>query len=248
MIIARRMTRNPVTATPDMSVGEASDLMRREKVHRLPVLDKNKNLVGVITEKDVLYASPSPATSLSIHEMAYLLSKLKVKDLWPLLKDSVSGTAVVMLIVGTASLFSYALTLTGIAADASAALISFVGDSKFLFLLIVNIILLIAGCFIDANSAMYIIVPILLPVARALGIDLVHLGCVMVFNLAVGLVTPPVGVNLYVGCGIAGIKLKEICKGVMPLIVASILALLLVTYIEPIAMIVPNLVSGNLVS
>ena len=116
--------------------------------------------------------------------------KLKPADLWPILKDSVSQTAVVMLIVGTASLFSYALTLTGIASDASAALISICGDSKFLFLLIVNIILLIAGCFIDANSAMYIIVPILLPVARALGIDLVHLGCVMVFNLAVGLVTP----------------------------------------------------------
>lgn len=92
---------------------------------------------------------------------------------------------------------------------------------------------------------MYIIVPILVPVARALGIDLVHLGCVMVFNLAVGLVTPPVGVNLYVGCGIAGIKLKEICKGVMPLIVASILALLLVTYIEPISMILPNLLGGG---
>ena len=75
------MTRNPVTATPEMSVGEASDLMKREKVHRLPVLDKDKNLVGVITEKDVLHASPSPATSLSIHEMAYLLSKLKVRDL-----------------------------------------------------------------------------------------------------------------------------------------------------------------------
>ena len=81
MIIARRMTRNPVTATPDMSVGEASDLMKREKIHRLPVLDKDKNLVGVVTEKDVLHASPSPASSLSIHEMAYLLSKLKVKDL-----------------------------------------------------------------------------------------------------------------------------------------------------------------------
>ena len=177
--------------------------------------------------------------------IGFCTRKLKVKDLWPLLVDSVSQTAVVMLIVGTASLFSYALTLTGIAADASAALISFVGDSKFLFLLIVNIILLIAGCFIDANSAMYIIVPILVPVARALGIDLVHLGCVMVFNLAVGLVTPPVGVNLYVGCGIAGIKLKEICKGVMPLIVASILALLLVTYIEPISMILPNLLGGG---
>ena len=65
MIIARRMTRNPVTATPEMSIGEASDLMKREKVHRLPVLDKDKNLVGVITEKDILHASPSPASSLS---------------------------------------------------------------------------------------------------------------------------------------------------------------------------------------
>ena len=81
MIIARRMTRNPVTATLDMSIGEASDLMKREKVHRLPVLDKDKNLVGVITEKDILHASPSPASSLSIHEMAYLLSKLTVKKL-----------------------------------------------------------------------------------------------------------------------------------------------------------------------
>lgn len=81
MIIERRMTRNPVTATPDMSVAEASALMKQEKVHRLPVLDKDKKLVGVISEKDILYASPSPASSLSIHEMAYLLSKLTVKKL-----------------------------------------------------------------------------------------------------------------------------------------------------------------------
>ncbi len=81
MIIERRMTRNPVTATPDMSIAEASNLMKQEKVHRLPVLDKDKKLVGLITEKDILYASPSPASSLSIHEMAYLLSKLTVKKL-----------------------------------------------------------------------------------------------------------------------------------------------------------------------
>lgn len=81
MIIERRMTRNPVTATPEMSIAEASSLMKQEKVHRLPVLDKDKKLVGLITEKDILYASPSPASSLSIHEMAYLLSKLTVKKL-----------------------------------------------------------------------------------------------------------------------------------------------------------------------
>ncbi len=81
MIIERRMTRNPVTATPDMSIAEASALMKQEKVHRLPVLDREKRLVGIITEKDILYATPSPASSLSIHEMAYLLSKLTVKKL-----------------------------------------------------------------------------------------------------------------------------------------------------------------------
>ncbi len=81
MIIERRMTRNPITIGPDASVVEASELMKQEKVHRLPVLDENKNLVGVISEKDILYATPSPASSLSIHEMAYLLSKLTVKKL-----------------------------------------------------------------------------------------------------------------------------------------------------------------------
>ena len=70
MIIERRMTKNPVTITPDASVVEASDLMKKEKVHRLPVLDKDKNLVGVISEKDILFATRSPASSLSIHEMA----------------------------------------------------------------------------------------------------------------------------------------------------------------------------------
>jgi acetoin utilization protein AcuB len=81
MIIERRMTRNPVTATPEMSVADASALMKREKVHRLPVLDKEHHLVGIISEKDLLYASPSPVSTLSIHEMAYLLSQLTVKKL-----------------------------------------------------------------------------------------------------------------------------------------------------------------------
>ena len=81
MIIERRMTKNPVTINPEASVVEASELMKKEKVHRLPVLDRNKNLIGVISEKDILFATPSPASSLSIHEMAYLLSKLTVRKL-----------------------------------------------------------------------------------------------------------------------------------------------------------------------
>lgn len=175
----------------------------------------------------------------------FIYRSITMKDVWELLKDSVSQTAVVMLIVGTASLFAYVLTITGVAAKASAALISVSGGSKFVFLLILNLILLIAGCFIDANSAMYILLPILLPVASRMGVDLIHLGCIMVFNLAIGLVTPPVGVNLYVGCGIAKIKLKEICRAVMPLIIASVLALLLVTYVQPISTLMPSLLGGK---
>ncbi|MDA3835288.1 MAG: CBS domain-containing protein [Spirochaetales bacterium] len=79
MIVENRMTRNPVTVRQDVPVTEAQRLMRQEKIHRLPVLDRNRKLVGIVTEKDVLYASPSPASSLDVYEMTYLLSKLTVK-------------------------------------------------------------------------------------------------------------------------------------------------------------------------
>lgn len=172
----------------------------------------------------------------------FIYRTLTWKDLKGLLTDSVSQTAVVMFIVGTASLFAWVLTVTGLAASASNMLISICGGNKYIFLLIINVILLIAGCFIDANSASYILVPILYPVALTLGIDGVHLGCIMVMNMAIGLVTPPVGVNLYVGCGVADVSLKEISKAVLPFVGASILALLLTTYVPILSMFLPNLV------
>lgn len=174
----------------------------------------------------------------------FIYKTLKLKDLMPILKDSVSQTAVVMFIVGTASLFSWVLTVTGVASAASNSLITMVGGNKILFLLVVNVILLIAGCFIDANSAMYIILPILYPVATALGIDPIHLGAIMVLNMAIGLVTPPVGINLYTGCGIANISLKEISKAVLPFVAASLLVLILVTYCPAVSTWLPSLISN----
>lgn len=171
----------------------------------------------------------------------FIYQTLNLKKLKELLADSVSQTAVVMFIVATASLFAWVLTVTGLAASASNMLISICKGNKYIFLLIINVILLIAGCFIDANSASYILVPILYPVATALGIDGVHLGCIMVMNMAIGLVTPPVGVNLYVGCGIANVSLKEISKAVLPFVGASIAALLLTTYVPALSMFLPRL-------
>ena len=158
----------------------------------------------------------------------FVYKTLKLKDLKKIIIDSASTTAVVMLITAAASLFAYVLTRARINVAISSALETFAAG--------VNICLLIAGCFLDSTSALYIFTPLFLPVAQALGMNLVHFGTIMIVNLAIGLVTPPVGVNLYVACGIAKVDLKAISKAVVPLIIASLIVLLLVTYIPQISL------------
>ena len=171
----------------------------------------------------------------------FVYRSVNVKGIIRILKQTASQTAVVMLIIGCAAVFGKVLTFTGIAASASKALISIANGNKYIFLLMVNIILVIAGCFIDANSALYILCPILFPIAKQLGINPVHLGAVMVVNLALGLITPPVGVNLFTGCGVAGITLNEMVKKIWPFVIAVLIVLLLVTYVPAIPMLLPNL-------
>ena len=173
----------------------------------------------------------------------FIYRSLKLKDILTILRQSVSQTAVVMLIIGCAAVFGKVLTFTGMASAASHSLISVAHGNKYIFLLMVNIILIIAGCFIDANSALYILCPILFPIAQSLGIAPVHLGSVMVVNLALGLITPPVGVNLFTGCGVAGISLTDMVKKIWPFVIAVLVVLVLVTYIPVISMFLPNLMS-----
>ena len=166
----------------------------------------------------------------------FIYKTVKWKEFYKILVDSASTTATVMLITAAASIFAYILTRSRIDVAINEALINITGGNKIIFFIIVNIILLIAGCFLDSTSALYIFVPLFVPVANSLGIDLVHLGVVMIVNLAIGLVTPPVGVNLYVACGIAKCSLKEISVAVIPLIAASLIVLLLITYIPAISL------------
>lgn len=168
---------------------------------------------------------------------AFIYRTIKLKEIYQILVDSASTTAIVMLITAAASIFAYILTRSRIDVAINEALINATGGNTIIFFLIVNIILLLAGCFLDSTSALYIFVPLFVPVAKVLGIDLVHLGVVMIVNLAIGLVTPPVGVNLYVACGIAKCNLKQISVAVVPLIVASLIVLLLVTYIPAISLV-----------
>ena len=149
-----------------------------------------------------------------------------------------------MLIVASASLFSFVCTKFGIA-DAASGLLASIAHNQFVFLLIVNVIFLIAGCFIDANSAMYIFIPIMLPVCKALGYDVVAFGVMATVNLAIGQVTPPVGVNLFVAISIKikkglEVTLQQISKAVMPMIAASVAVLLVVTYVPAVSTALPK--------
>ncbi|MEE3950687.1 TRAP transporter large permease [Peribacillus frigoritolerans] len=170
----------------------------------------------------------------------FIYKDLKIKNIYKILYESGTQTAVIMLIVSSASLFAYIITTEQIAETMANSLLS-VSSNPIITLLILNVILLIAGAFIDAISAFYIFVPILIPIILYFNIDPTVFGIFMTVNLAIGLFTPPVGINLYVACGIGNVKLHSISKAIIPFLISAIVVLLLITYIPAISTFLPNL-------
>lgn len=170
----------------------------------------------------------------------FIYREVKWKNFVKILVESGKTTGGIMLIIGAATLFAYVCMVHGISKAAQNLLLN-VSGNKYVYLLIVNVILLIAGCFVDANSAMYIFMPIMYPVAQQLGINLVHFGVLATVNLAIGQVTPPVGVNLFVAIGLCDkleglrdktkVTISSMSKAVWPMIISCVIALLLITYI-----------------
>lgn len=167
---------------------------------------------------------------------------LNLKKLYQVFVDAGVQTAVVMFVVSTASIFAHIITTERYARDISNMLLT-VSENPIIILLIINIILLIAGAFIDAISAFYIFVPILLPVILYLDVDPTVFGVFMTVNLAIGLFTPPVGLNLYVASGISGSSLLSLSRGIIPFVIASIVVLLLITYIPFFSTFLPDLLN-----
>ncbi|MCK4560695.1 MAG: TRAP transporter large permease [Calditrichia bacterium] len=165
--------------------------------------------------------------------------EVKFSELPGILLKTVETTAIVMLLIGTSKAMSWILSYENIPQTISATLIGLT-ESKILILLIINIILLAVGTFMDMTPAVLIFTPIFLPVAVALGIDPIHFGIMMVLNLCIGLCTPPVGSVLFVGCGIAGTTISKMIKPLLPFYVAMIIALIFVTYIPEISLFLPK--------
>ncbi|QTD41080.1 TRAP transporter large permease [Sporosarcina sp. Te-1] len=172
----------------------------------------------------------------------FVYRELTIKKLYDILVASSVQTAVVMFIVSAASVYAYIITTEQIARQISEAMLS-MSDNPVIILLLVNILLLIAGMFIDAISAYYIFIPILLPIMIAFNVDPTVFGVFMTVNLAIGLFTPPVGLNLFVAAGISKTTIGQISKGVVPFVVSSIIILLIITYIPQISTFLPDLLN-----
>ena len=164
-----------------------------------------------------------------------LYRELKIKDLPKVLADSALTTATVLIIVGTATAFGRLLTIEHIPNQVAEAMLS-ISDNKIIIMLLITVLLLIVGCFMDTLAAIIILTPILLPIAIQIGIDPIHFGIIMVVNLAIGFITPPLGVNLFVGSGISGVSIEQLSKAIIPFFVAMVITLLMITFIPQISL------------
>lgn len=157
-----------------------------------------------------------------------------------IMDDTIKMTGIIMFLMAASSIMSWALAYSQIPQYITRVLLD-ISDNKYVILLIINILLLIVGTFMDMTPAVLIFTPIFLPVVTELGMHPVHFGIVMVYNLCIGLCTPPVGNALFLGCAIADLKIEQIIKTILPYFVVMLIGLLLVTYIPAISLVLPKL-------
>jgi len=190
------------------------------------------------------YFTPTEASAIAVL-YTFILSviiyrEVKWKEIPSILRDAAATTAIVMFLIGTSMGMSWMMSYENIPQNISAALIA-ISNSKIVIMLIINLILLVVGTFMDMTPAVLIFTPIFLPIVTQLGINPIHFGIIMILNLCIGLCTPPVGSVLFIGCGIAQTTIQKVFKPLIPLYIAMFLALMLVTYFPQITMFLPRL-------
>ena len=193
-------------------------------------------LSGVFTATE----SASIAVIWAFFVTMFIYRDYKWKDLPKLMHRTVKTLSIVMILIGFAAAFGYIMTLMMIPAQITTAFTTF-SDNKYVILLLINILLLILGTLMDMAPLILIMTPILLPVVTALGIDPVHFGMIMMVNLGIGLLTPPVGGVLFVGAAIAKLPIETVVKAMGPFFIAMLFVLAMVTYIPALSLWLPGL-------
>ena len=200
-----------------------------------PVILLGGIYAGVVTPTEA--GATAGFYALLISVIAY--RALGLKDFFKVVKDTVKDVGTVSIMIGAASIISYIVARENIASSLGNWIISISGN-KYHFLLLVNVVVLILGCFIDTNTIQLVFVPILIPVARALGINLVHFGVVVTFNMMIGLCTPPFGMLLFITSGISDTPLKNIIKEIVWPVIAMLIVLFILTYIPETVTAIPE--------
>ena len=172
--------------------------------------------------------------------LAVIYREMDFKTFYDLLADTMKSSATILFLIAASSIMSFVMSYTGIPAAISAGLMS-ISDNRYVLLLIMNVFLLVMGMFLDLTPAVLIFTPIFLPIARSIGMSDVHFGLMLIMNLGIGSVTPPVGSCLFVGCGVGHVKIEGVTKYIVPIFTAMVVALFLVTFIPAIPLIVPYL-------
>lgn len=172
--------------------------------------------------------------------LSVIYREMDLKTFYDLLADTMKSSATILFLIAASSIMSFVMSYTGIPAAISAGLMS-ISDNRYVLLLIMNVFLLVMGMFLDLTPAVLIFTPIFLPIARSIGMSDVHFGLMLIMNLGIGSVTPPVGSCLFVGCGVGHVKIEGVTKYIVPIFTAMVVALFLVTFIPAIPLIVPYL-------
>ncbi|WP_033542543.1 TRAP transporter large permease [Planococcus sp. CAU13] len=172
--------------------------------------------------------------------LAFIYRAIKIKDLPRILLESAKTTSIVIFLIGVSSIMSWVMSFTNIPGIIADLLLS-ITDNMILILLIMNLVLLIIGTFMDPTPAVLIFTPIFLPIALSFGIDPVHFGIIIVFNLSIGTITPPVGPVLFVGAKVANLRIESVVRPLIPFFVATIVVLMVVTYVPELSLKLPEL-------
>ncbi len=231
---ARRMnlpTEPPVACREAVQVGIRSILPLM-----MPVIILGGILGGIFTATEAAGVSVLYAFLLSV----VIYREIKLKDLPQILLSSCKTVGIVMLLLSMSSIFAWLLAADQVPQKLAGFMLQ-VSSAPWVFLLLTNVVLFIAGCFLDGAAALIILVPILAPIAAKLGIDPIHFGIVVVANLGIGLITPPVGLSLYIACGIARVKLEEVVRPVLPYVIVLFATLLVLTYVPKVTTFLPRL-------
>ena len=170
----------------------------------------------------------------------FVYKSIKIKDLPKIFKDSAEMTGIIIFLIGVSSIMSWVMAFTNIPAIVSAGLLA-ISSNKYVIFLLINVILLVVGTFMDMTPACLIFTPIFLPVCTALGMNTIHFGIMMIFNLCIGTITPPVGTTLFVGVKVGGVKIETVFKQLLIYFAVIFAVLMLVTYIPVLSLTLPKL-------